>query len=375
MVTILDCCYSGAAILGAKGENEGSKIITDVFDKQHSEGAGRCLLAASQQYEEAYTLVDQNHSIFTHYLLKGLRGDKNSVDYNGNVTAFTLGSYVFNTISSLDSKKRPKQKPVIKADTSGDIVLAEYPDLAKVIQEERSAQELEEFVDKKDFKNGFDYVEKLIKKYSDNSELWNYRGICCCNLKYYEMAIKSFEIGLMGDPTNSILRINCCLAYKDRAYTHGIKAEFEEALEYFEKSVSYLPNEKLLWNVKGELLAKLGIYEEALQSYEKALQIDPTYVDTWNNKGLILQNMRRYYDAIYCYDKVLKLNPSDETAWNNKGLISHDLENYKEAINCFDRVLVLNPYVKYVLLNKAETLHELGDYTGEEKCRERARKI
>jgi hypothetical protein len=136
VVTILDCCHSGAAILGSKGQNEGSKLITDVFDKQHSEGEGRCLLAASQQYEEAYTLVDENHSIFTHYLLKGLRGEKKSVDDNGNVTAFTLGRYVFNTISSLDPKKRPKQKPVIKAETSGDIVLAEYPDLAKAIHEE-----------------------------------------------------------------------------------------------------------------------------------------------------------------------------------------------------------------------------------------------
>ena len=135
IVTILDCCHSGAAILGSKGQNEGSKLITDVFDKQHSEGEGRCLLAASQQYEEAFTLVDENHSIFTHYLLKGLRGEKKSVDDNGNVTAFTLGRYVFNTISSLDPKKRPKQKPVIKAETSGDIVLAEYPDLAKAIQD------------------------------------------------------------------------------------------------------------------------------------------------------------------------------------------------------------------------------------------------
>jgi hypothetical protein len=100
---------------GSKGDDEGPKIITDIFYKQPPGDEGRCLLAAGQQYEEAYALIAENHSIFTHYLLKGLKGEKRSIDDNGNVIAFTLGRYIFNTISSLDPKNRTKTKSSYKS--------------------------------------------------------------------------------------------------------------------------------------------------------------------------------------------------------------------------------------------------------------------
>ena len=64
-------------------------------------------------------------------MLEGLRGNERSVDTNGNVTPYSLGSYVYKAILNLPPKKRPKQKPVTKVEASGDIILAEYPELAK----------------------------------------------------------------------------------------------------------------------------------------------------------------------------------------------------------------------------------------------------
>ena len=95
------------------------------------QGEGKCLLTASQAAQEAYGLKKQEHSIFTYYLLEGLRGNERSVDTNGNVTPYSLGSYVYKAILNLPPKKRPKQKPVTKVEASGDIILASYPDLIK----------------------------------------------------------------------------------------------------------------------------------------------------------------------------------------------------------------------------------------------------
>ena len=38
------------------------------------QGEGKCLLAASQAAQEAYALKEGDHSIFTYYLLEGLKG-------------------------------------------------------------------------------------------------------------------------------------------------------------------------------------------------------------------------------------------------------------------------------------------------------------
>jgi hypothetical protein len=137
VVTILDCCYSGAAKLSKGHEDDAAKIGTDALQRKarvlqaEQQGEGKCLLAASQAAQEAYGLQKQDHSIFTYYLLEGLRGNERSVDVNGNITAYSLGSYVYKAILNLPPRKRPKQKPITKVEASGDIILASYPNLSK----------------------------------------------------------------------------------------------------------------------------------------------------------------------------------------------------------------------------------------------------
>jgi hypothetical protein len=130
IVTILDCCYSGAARIGKGIEEENANLGRLAIDKASQKlrsGEGRCILAASQAYQKAFDTAEQNQSLYTYYLLKGLRGNEKAVDKTGCVTPDSLGKYVYNTIMSLPSDKRPNQKPVKKIEESGDIILAYYP--------------------------------------------------------------------------------------------------------------------------------------------------------------------------------------------------------------------------------------------------------
>ena len=86
--------------------------------------------AASQSAQEAYKLKEDDHSLFTYYLLKGLSGDKKSVNSEGNITPHSLGGYVYKSILNLPARKRPKQKPITKGEASGEIILASSRDLA-----------------------------------------------------------------------------------------------------------------------------------------------------------------------------------------------------------------------------------------------------
>lgn len=136
VVVILDCCYSGAAklskggsednltILGSSAINNASKILKD---------GGKCILAASQGLQEAYALEEHNHSLFTYYLLEGLKGNPLSIDDRGYVTVDSLSKYIYNAIISLPDGSRLKQQPIRKIEASGDIVLAHYPQLAETI--------------------------------------------------------------------------------------------------------------------------------------------------------------------------------------------------------------------------------------------------
>jgi len=134
IVVLLDCCYSGAAKI-SKGSRKDDAVllqtsISNTLNKSY-EGEGRCILAACQGLQEAYMLEEQNHSLFTYYLLQGLKGNKSSVDEAGYVTADSLSNYIYSCIMSLPPERRPKQKPIRKIEASGDIVLAYYPRFAR----------------------------------------------------------------------------------------------------------------------------------------------------------------------------------------------------------------------------------------------------
>jgi hypothetical protein len=78
VVTILDSCYSGSLKLSKgldskSGEESAIRIANKIVEEKADklkQGVGRCLLASSQGYEEAYDRMEKDHSIFTYYLRK-----------------------------------------------------------------------------------------------------------------------------------------------------------------------------------------------------------------------------------------------------------------------------------------------------------------
>lgn len=139
IVAILDCCYSGAARV-SKGHDEVAARLgkTSMHNKSLAlEGEGRCILAACQPLQGAYDFKERNQSLFTYYLLDGLHGaNGESVDNNGRVTPDSLGRYIYDKVTEL----LPTQKPIRKIETSGDIVLAYYPQFARTMPENHFAR-------------------------------------------------------------------------------------------------------------------------------------------------------------------------------------------------------------------------------------------
>jgi uncharacterized caspase-like protein len=124
IVTILDCCYSGAANIGKGGEEDAANAGRKAIDEKSrilERSKGKCILAASQEYQKSFETIQKDNSLFTYYLLEGLRGQATNND--GNVTPDSLGNYAYEKIMSLPSEQIPMQTPIIKGEQSGDIIL------------------------------------------------------------------------------------------------------------------------------------------------------------------------------------------------------------------------------------------------------------
>ena len=113
-VVILDCCNSGAFPQGAKGTMGMVSAL---------QGYGRFVLTASDATQFAWegdkAIGEMQNSLFTHFLVKGLKGEADS-DSDGNITVDELYDYAFEQISKLT----PKQTPTKSASKQeGEIVL------------------------------------------------------------------------------------------------------------------------------------------------------------------------------------------------------------------------------------------------------------
>lgn len=318
IVTILDSCFSGALKIGkgmgldSKSGEEATTILANNLVEEKSEilkqGIGRCLLAASQGYEEAYDRQEKDHSIFTYYLLEGLKGHKDAVDSDGNVTYDTLGKFITKEIKKLPSEKRPKQTPVRKGEVAGgEIVLAIYPALGR-----KTLKDVESLISE-----GLQYYEnnendkarirfdKALEINPTNAKLYNYKGDTFFNEKNYPEAIKWYDEALKLNPTyRDVL--------KDKGLSLRKLGRYPEAISCFDAILERYTDDVQFWEYKGFALLKLGEYDEAMKCFQKIVEIEPNNLDAWIQKANILDALKRDEDSLECHKKVLSLDPHNK---------------------------------------------------------------
>ncbi len=91
-ILLLDCCHSGA-FKGSKGSMEA--LSEESFDVQ---GKGRAVLAASKATQLAFEDESGTGSLFTRYLVEGLKGE--AVNDQGVVTLNQLSDYIHDQVTA-----------------------------------------------------------------------------------------------------------------------------------------------------------------------------------------------------------------------------------------------------------------------------------
>lgn len=124
VVVVLDACHAEAALF-LKNSNQ-EKRFHFGFNSQGLErlaaGAGRVVVSSCKDYETSRTYVEKDHSLFTYFLLEGLRGA--ALDRgDGVIRVLDLFHYVADEVPR-HKRDGHQQHPVLKAHAESNFPLA-----------------------------------------------------------------------------------------------------------------------------------------------------------------------------------------------------------------------------------------------------------
>jgi hypothetical protein len=124
-VLVLDCCHSGAFAHGSKSAQGTSVGVAEAFE---GTGVGRVILTATDATQYAWEgeqiTGDAHNSLFTHFLIKGLKTGAADQDGDGLVTVDELYDYLHEQVVTTTPRQTPYKWTYQQR---GEIVVAHNP--------------------------------------------------------------------------------------------------------------------------------------------------------------------------------------------------------------------------------------------------------
>jgi tetratricopeptide (TPR) repeat protein len=174
-------------------------------------------------------------------------------------------------------------------------------------------------------------------------------------LKSYQEAINYY---------NKSLEINPEYQEAWRGKGDALKAlkQYNQALKVYEKAIQLAPNDWQCWLGRAQVLEDMGKSQEALDSFNRTISINPNAWEAWQGKSQIQMKLSQYAESLESLDKLLRLKSDNYWDWYNKGWALQNLKEYKEALKSYDKALELKPDFTNAWYQKANLFLMLQQY-------------
>jgi Tfp pilus assembly protein PilF len=123
------------------------------------------------------------------------------------------------------------------------------------------------------------------------------------------------------------------------------------------------PNNTVLWNARGVMLAAMERYFDAVRCYREAIARDSANSGYWTNLGNALTHLKQPASAISCHDRAIARSPKpDALHYHNLGISLAQSGRHSEAIAAFSRALEIRTDHNMARWDRALSYLSLGDY-------------
>ena len=203
-----------------------------------------------------------------------------------------------------------------------------------------------------DTENGIKFAEEGIKKAPGNTRYYEILGSLSILKGNKAKALEYFKASEKIVPTLPAL-------YKT-ALVCADNGQFDEAVAYFNRSLSVYPYYSKAYEGLASLYFGKGLYNEALGQYYTALKMNPGFLDGYEKAGYILMMKRDLEKAAALYRASIEISPRQPGILFNLGLISYLEKDAGKAIDYLNSVLRFEKEGSPLYINSTALLAKLA---------------
>jgi tetratricopeptide (TPR) repeat protein len=225
----------------------------------------------------------------------------------------------------------------------GEIILALLADLApKDTPEEAFVRGLAETNFKKDWNYGY-HMLLCVPHHTEQMRTWH-----VVLTKEEENPKRSVHIRLL-----LIEWSKNCHMYLPYSKSIHYEKSLETRLEEIDRLIEREPTQPGCYDVKADLLVKLGEDQQALLWYDRAMELGTPNAYRYSRKGDVLARLDRAGEAMECYEKAISLEPDGIFGYTHKARLLEQLGRGEEALALYDAFITAHPSDLQGYLQKA----------------------
>ncbi len=216
------------------------------------------------------------------------------------------------------------------------------------------------YFQQKNYKKAVASFTKAIIEEDNVADYYLERGIAYVQLNDQQNAYDDLSKAIKYDYTRGE-------AYYHRGKILMINELFNEAINDFDMTIKYPPNDSLLYRgylLRGESRSCVMNYTGAISDCEKFLEVDSTNRDALNTIALAKNDLKFPEESIKYLNKILTYFPGDTVAIVNMGFVNISLEKWDTAFKYLVMASKLSPKVPHVYSNLSYVKMKKGDLSG-----------
>jgi len=143
-ILMIDSCYSGIGH-GKKVDSKMSEAFENSLFSDISEGS--VIFASCKQNEQSFPLEDNSMSVFTHYLIEGLKGNA-ALNDNSEISFEDLYTFVTKKVAKWAFDNDVSQTPNMKLEYAGKLMIkVKKPEISEITSDEADiSDEIKNFI-------------------------------------------------------------------------------------------------------------------------------------------------------------------------------------------------------------------------------------